>query len=881
MTMFLKLGIRAKMLTSLVFILPCVLLMTVLLINYQGISQSRWRLVRQSIAVIGKSDEQMLQLTSMQSHAANFALFHSSTDLAAVREASRRYDQLQHELASLVAADTGQSARLAELKSSVDLWRTTVISPTLERPRTAPTTDLANLPDIMIEPTAIAQFGSLKARVGDFRAIQTGLLNERTAQAEASSALVRRILIGGPVLVIICGVIVLTLIVSRLGKRVSLVAQAAQGISEGKLDHTYQLPYGQDEVGTLASAFSHMADTIRTQIAQQQRSEEDVRENEKIYRLMAENATDMIARLTADGIYLYASPACRKLMGCQPEELVGQSAYAFIHPDDLAVLNASYAPVLDGLDSAPSEYRVRQKDGTYVWVESISRAVYDLETGMMLEIHATTRDITERKRAEADLKASEARFHTAFDQSAIGFALVSLDGRWLEVNRSLCAIVGYSEQEMLTMNFQQLTHPDDIVSSMDQVRQLVMGTLPSSQFEKRYIHREGHIVWVHLSVSIVFGVAQEPLHFITQIQDITERKRSDAEIINLNAKLESHIDVLEQTTREMETLSDLVSALHICDSEQEAYTVINRMIVQLFPHDAGALSILDTTHTLVRTVVVWGGFDGMHTFSKSDCWTLRGSQTYLVDADHPHILCEHFAHDEQISTLCIPMMARGEILGVLHLKQGGGTIGANKQRLAQTVAEDLGLLLSNLRLRETLRLQSIRDPLTGLFNRRYMEESFSRELNRAGRRDQQVGVMMFDIDHFKRFNDQFGHPAGDQLLREFGLCVQRHTRSEDIACRYGGEEFAVIMAGIDLETMIDRAEILRNAIKSLEVQYLSQSLGQVTSSFGVAIYPQDGNDITTLLANADAALYRAKREGRDRVVAASQRVELLDFAVSS
>ncbi len=269
--------------------------------------------------------------------------------------------------------------------------------------------------------------------------------------------------------------------------------------------------------------------------------------------------------------------------------------------------------------------------------------------------------------------------------------------------------------------------------------------------EKRYFHKQGWIVWIQLSVSVVRQEDGQPMHFVSQIQDVSERKRTEAEVKDLNATLERHIAELEQTTHEMEMLSQLVDSLHACDTEQEAFAVIGRKIVPLFCNDAGAVSIRDAAHNIMRSVVVWGGFDGMHSFTGTDCWTLRRSQPYLADAEHPNVLCAHFDEDRNISTLCIPMMARGEVLGVLHLKQvAAGTIGLNKQRLAQTVADDLGLLLSNLRLRETLRMQSIRDPLTGLFNRRYMEESFLREHHRAERRSQHVGMLMFDIDHFKK-----------------------------------------------------------------------------------------------------------------------------------
>jgi diguanylate cyclase (GGDEF)-like protein len=224
------------------------------------------------------------------------------------------------------------------------------------------------------------------------------------------------------------------------------------------------------------------------------------------------------------------------------------------------------------------------------------------------------------------------------------------------------------------------------------------------------------------------------------------------------------------------------------------------------------------------------------------------------------------------------MMAQGETLGVLHLQSGKPspsqtqeereTLAASQQQLAVTLAEHVALALANLKLRETLRQQAIRDPLTGLFNRRYMEETLERELRRAERRQAPLGVIMFDLDHFKKFNDTFGHAAGDIVLREIGAFLHTRVRVEDIACRYGGEEFVVILPDASLEDTLKRAEQLRVGIKGLNVRYHDQALGAVAVSLGVAVLPEHGSTTEAILKAADAALYRAKREGRDRVVVA-------------
>jgi diguanylate cyclase (GGDEF)-like protein len=189
-----------------------------------------------------------------------------------------------------------------------------------------------------------------------------------------------------------------------------------------------------------------------------------------------------------------------------------------------------------------------------------------------------------------------------------------------------------------------------------------------------------------------------------------------------------------------------------------------------------------------------------------------------------------------------------------------------QRRLALAVAEQIELTVTNLMLRETLRDQSIRDPLTGLFNRRYLTETLDRELARARREQGPLSVMMLDIDHFKRFNDNYGHDAGDVLLQALSAFLQSQVREGDVVCRYGGEEFTLILPSASLEVTRQRAEHMRNGAKCLQVWHMGQSLGPISVSLGVATFPDHATSGETLLRMADAALYRAKAMGRDRVV---------------
>jgi diguanylate cyclase (GGDEF)-like protein len=218
------------------------------------------------------------------------------------------------------------------------------------------------------------------------------------------------------------------------------------------------------------------------------------------------------------------------------------------------------------------------------------------------------------------------------------------------------------------------------------------------------------------------------------------------------------------------------------------------------------------------------------------------------------------------------MMAQGKALGILHLQQNSPEAAerlAAAGQLASTVAEGMALALANLKLQETLRSQAIRDPLTGLFNRRYMIETFERELARVQRQGVCLGVIMTDLDHFKKFNDTFGHDMGDKLLIAFGDFISTIIRKEDIACRWGGEEFCLILPGASLPAALEKAEEIRSGVRQLQVRH-GQPHRPVTISVGVAVYPEHGSTRDELIITADKAMYRAKNGGRDQVITAQR-----------
>jgi diguanylate cyclase (GGDEF)-like protein len=251
---------------------------------------------------------------------------------------------------------------------------------------------------------------------------------------------------------------------------------------------------------------------------------------------------------------------------------------------------------------------------------------------------------------------------------------------------------------------------------------------------------------------------------------------------------------------------------------------------------------------------------------------MERNRVHLSSSGKPESLCAHVVapgEDKNLTAACIPLVAQGQSLGWIYLS-AEGTGSLPKLQMAVAAADQLALALANLRLRQSLRDLSVRDPLTGLFNRRYLSESLGREIARSHRRGLPLAVLAFDLDKFKGFNDRYGHPAGDAMLVAFARILQANSRSEDIACRQGGEEFVLIMPEMELAIAMRRANEFLAATAAMQVMHEGQILPALTTSIGLALFPEHGMGPEILLAQADQALYRAKSLGRNQIVIASE-----------
>jgi len=326
-------------------------------------------------------------------------------------------------------------------------------------------------------------------------------------------------------------------------------------------------------------------------------------------------------------------------------------------------------------------------------------------------------------------------------------------------------------------------------------------------------------------------------------------------------RAETRAGELSQRNTELTTLNQLSVHLQACTAIPDATQILLAAIQRLFPVSSGALYMQEVPTGAARMLGHWGTDpSALAVLHLARCQALRG-QVVGPDA----VCCQVHAERGAPTLRCIPLMAQGETFGLLHIRVPASTLTAVQEQLLTTMVDQGALALANIRLRERLEQQAIRDPLTGLFNRRYMEVSFERELHRAQRNQTGLSVLLMDLDHFKQINDTFGHATGDLVLRELGMMLRTRTRANDIVCRYGGEEILVIMPETGLPVARERAEQLRQAMRELPLQAEHGPVRSVTISIGVAVFPDHGETSDALLQAADTALYRAKATGRNRV----------------
>jgi len=636
---------------------------------------------------------------------------------------------------------------------------------------------------------------------------------------------------------------------------------------------------------------------IQRDVTERKRAEEALRESEERFRKIFHSSPVAICITTLKGGRLLdGNYAYWELSGYDPKTSIGKDYIElkmWDNPQDRVQFVENIARNHSHFNP---DYVFRDAKGNQKFAIAFYELIHIGDEDCILSMYY---DVTDQKKMQETLRQSEERYRLISSLSAdyVFSSKLKRDGTIDEewTSGAFEVITGYTLEEVNAVGgWRMIVHPDDLGID-DKALEKLHANQTAIQ-EIRIIMKSGETRWLKEYVHPVWDEQENRLVGIYgAVQNIDDRKRAEEEILQLNVELEDRVQErtaqlheanqnlhqekmrLEGYTRQRELMGTMTDLLQASLTTDEASEIVSSHFKLLFPKRDGALYLLNATGTL-EPIAVWGEQKSLDTmFGINECWALRRGKPYRFGRGLPNPSCAHVGKDVPPHALCIPLSAQGESLGSLHISTQSvediEMIDDEEQRFIETIADSVALALANLRLRERLRIQSIRDGLTGLFNRRYLDETLPREIHRAERSQRPISVLMFDIDGFKKFNDTYGHDAGDIVLKRIAETVLANIRSSDIACRYGGEEFTIVLPDTSLDVAYTRGETLREAASKMSIQHNGRDLGHVTISLGVAAYPQHGMTRDILIKSADKASYQAKEAGKNRVIVASSTMD--------
>ncbi len=593
-------------------------------------------------------------------------------------------------------------------------------------------------------------------------------------------------------------------------------------------------------------------------------AEETLQLSQQNLSSLFESQEDFIFILDEKAKIIAFNPVAPNRLGYSTHELHKKNIFLLHPPERHAEADEVFQKMLAGSETI-STIPLVTRHGTLIPVETrINRGVWNQQA----VIFAVSRDISDRLRAEQALRASEIRFKTLFERASVGISLLNLSGRMLDCNPAFLKITGFTLAELRRAQPSDYTHPDDIQPDLSLLNELFAGKRDQYQLEKRFIRKDGNVVRVNLIRTLVRDFTGRPEFVFHMIEDITERFIASQKLQEANLQLTNSMVELEHRHSESVLLNQMGDMLQSCLVVEEVYRTLAQFGPRLFEPHKGALFILDTSQKQADAVCTWGGeLKTQKSFPVGLCWALRRGRRHSFLVENDQIICQHL-DAPPFSYQCMPLVAQDQMLGLFYVEDDHLNLEIHSELVA-TVAERIALALANLRLSEALRIQAYRDPLTNLYNRRYMEEVLEREVARAHRRQRTVCVVLVDIDDFKKYNTRFYLDGGDAMLTALGQFLTSHIRQDDVACRYGGDEFVLILPEANLDDALHRAESLRLEAKNLQVQHRGQLLGSITLSIGVAAFPDHAANVEDLLHAANVAAFNAKTLGSDQVLMAT------------
>lgn len=568
------------------------------------------------------------------------------------------------------------------------------------------------------------------------------------------------------------------------------------------------------------------------------------RKSESFYRVLAQKITDVIWTMDLSSMrFTYISPAITSLRGYSVAAGLAQPLAEVFNPPSLEVFRTRLAKELAQAHQEPEiksgsfslELEVLTKDGGTVWTHtkmSFLRGARERPVALL----GVTRDIREHRRVVEELRQSEARFRAIFEKGRVGIVLLDGTGKVVDSNHAFQEMVGYEKEELRGLVLTNLTHAQDAPQDRGLFNELISGRRDAYDLEKRFLHKDGRVVWGHMVVSVIRDAQGEPKCAVGIVVDTTSRKQAERE------KLSHDLFV--------------TSPLGVYLVQDNKFLLVNQSFQEITGYSQGEL------------------------FGKESLWLVLPQDKKLVRREAVKMLKGRRSHPFEYRVLTKQGATKWVMESVTFtLYQGRpGTLGycmdiSQRQQTEVALREWIQKYheqVEKLKENETLLKDiSIRDGLTGLLNHREFYRRLREELERSRRYNRAFCLLMLDLDRFKEVNDTYGHLVGDETLCSVAALIREEVRMVDLVARYGGEEFAIILPETSYAGGVHIAERIRQTIESQKISCAGGVAVNVTVSIGIAVFPVDGRTEETLMAAADEALYMAKHTGRNRVVRAN------------
>ena len=583
----------------------------------------------------------------------------------------------------------------------------------------------------------------------------------------------------------------------------------------------------------------------------------------------ANDASQAVMEFRMDGTIVAANQRFLSLLDYSADEIVGQRHRIFVQPAYAAGQEyRQFWQALERGEFQAGEFQRFNKNGDSVWVQATYAPIMGLD-GKPEKVVEFAIDITERKRTEARLTGHAKAIDAS--QAVIEFRM---DGTILAANQRFLALMGYSAEEIAGRHHRIFLQPEYAGSTAYQRlwQALERGEIVAGEFQR--FNKEGNPVWMQATYAPIVGLDGKPEKVLKLATDITERIHAERQLQRLNAALSESLDLSRQRDADNSILSEITAFLQASLTEEEVLNLVSRYIDRISGEATAALYVFAAGAEGERQVATGNANDLEQFLLRTDCWALRRGAVHTRSSGISAPLCKHLSPSvpAEGSSICVPIFADGVLVALLTgywPYRGPGELQFAEHERTQsiflTLAGRIGSAFEAIRLRSRLEQESIRDGLTGLYNRRYLDDALRRELQHARRLQLPVSAVMIDIDRFKALNDAHGHEMGDRALRTVAQTISGMVRQGDIVCRYGGEEFVILFVGESQDVAAMKAEAIRAAVACLDVGGEADGPIRLTLSAGVSEAGRDVLDGVSLLRRADRALYQAKEDGRNLV----------------